>query len=385
MNKQALIEFTQKLVRQQSLSGEEGPITQIITDEMRVLGFDNVSVDENGSAVGIIEGAKPGKTILFDAHTDTVGIAPGSVWTKEPFGGKIIDGYLYGRGAADMKGALAAMVHAAASVDRNKLAGRVIVSASVLEEVYEGGALKTVMDAVNPDYVVIGESSNLNLVHGGRGRAEIHLETIGKPSHSSSPQLGVNAVHLMIKVIEAVEKIELNEHPLLGPAILALTDIISEPYPGYSVIPSRCKATYDRRLLTNETADDVLDDIQSLPELKDIPFNTVIAQGEHQAYTGAMLTCTKFFPAWEMEVEHPFVQTALTGLRESGLDPQLSAYRFCTNAAYSVGTAGVPTIGFGPGKEADAHVVDERLSLDELEKVASGYMGIIRAVLGNIN
>jgi putative selenium metabolism hydrolase len=241
------------------------------------------------------------------------------------------------------------------------------------------------MDAVNPDYVVIGESSNLNLVHGGRGRAEIHLETIGKPSHSSSPQLGVNAVHLMIKVIEAVEKIELNEHPLLGPAILALTDIISEPYPGYSVIPSRCKATYDRRLLTNETADDVLDVIQSLSELKDIPFNTVIAQGEHQAYTGAMLTCTKFFPAWEMEVEHPFVQTALTGLRESGLDPQLSAYRFCTNAAYSVGTAGVPTIGFGPGKEADAHVVDERLSLDELEKVASGYMGIIRAVLGNIN
>lgn len=385
MNKQALIEFTQKLVRQQSFSGEEGPVTQIIIDEMHALGFDKVSVDENGSAIGVIEGTKPGKTLLFDAHTDTVGIAPGSVWTKEPFGGEIIDGYLYGRGAADMKGALAAMVHAAASVDRNELEGQVIVSASVLEEVYEGGALETVMDAVNPDYVVIGESSNLNLVHGGRGRAEINLETIGKPSHSSSPQHGVNAVHLMMKVIEAVEKIELNEHPLLGPAILALTDIISEPYPAYSVTPSRCKVTYDRRLLKNETAEDVIGAIQSLPELKDIPFTAAIAQGEHKAYTGTTLTCTKFFPAWELETEHPFVQTALTGLRESGLDPQLSAYRFCTNAAYSVGAAGVPTIGFGPGKEADAHVVDERLSLDELEKVASGYMGIIRAVLCNRN
>jgi len=281
-----------------------------------------------------------------------------------------------------MKGALAAMVHAAGSVDKSKLAGRVVVSASVLEEVYEGGALKTVMDDINPDYVVIGESSNLNLVHGGRGRAEIHLETIGKPSHSSSPQLGVNAVHLMMKVIEAVEKVKLGEHPLLGPAILALTDIISEPYPGYSVIPSRCKATYDRRLLTGETVEEVLGAISSLPELKDIQFKAVIAQGEHQAYTGKTLTCTKFFPAWELEEEHPFVQTALKGLRATGLNPGLSAYRFCTNAAYSMGQARVPTIGFGPGTEADAHVVDERLSLESLEKVASGYVGIIRAVLG---
>ena len=385
MNKQALTEFTQKLVRQQSFSGEEGLVTQIVVDEMTSLGFDKVWVDENGSAIGIIKGAQPGKTLLFDAHTDTVPIAPGSVWKKDPFGGEIIDGYLYGRGSADMKGALAAMVHAAASVDKSKLAGKVVVSASVLEEVYEGGALKTVMDAVNPDYVVIGESSNLNLVHCGRGRAEILLETIGKPSHSSSPQQGINAVHLMMKVIEAIEKIDLHKHPLLGPAIFALTDIISEPYPGYSVIPSRCKATYDRRLLLNETAEDVLGVIQSLPELKDILFNAVIANGEHQSYTGTTLTCTKFFPAWELEIDHPFVQSALMGLRKSGLDPQLSAYRFCTNAAYSVGTAGVPTIGFGPGKEADAHVVDERLSLDELEKVASGYMGIIQAVLGNQN
>jgi putative selenium metabolism hydrolase len=382
MNKQALIEFTQRLVRQQSYSGEEAAVTQIVVDEMKALGFDEVQVDENGSAVGIVEGAKAGKTLLFDAHTDTVGIAPGSVWTKDPFSGEIIDGVLYGRGAADMKGALAAMVHAAGNVDRSKISGRVIVSASVLEEVYEGGALRTVMDEVNPDFVVIGESSDLNLVHGGRGRAEVHLETIGKPSHSSSPGQGVNAVHLMMKVIEAVERIQLDVHPLLGPAIFALTDIISEPYPGYSVIPSRCKATYDRRLLPGDTLEGVLGHIQSLPELKEVPFKAVIAEGEHQAYTGKTLTCTKFFPAWILDEGHPLVQAALKGLRASGLNPRLSAYRFCTNAAYSVGTAGVPTIGFGPGTEADAHVVDERLSLEALEAVAQGYAGIIHSVLG---
>jgi putative selenium metabolism hydrolase len=381
MNTQRLIDFTQRLVRQPSLSGEEKAVIQIVLNEMGSLGFDKVWVDDMGSAIGIVEGKQPGKTLLFDAHCDTVGIAPGSIWTHDPFSGEIMNGYLYGRGGADMKGALAAMVHAAASMDKSKLSGRIVVSASVMEEVFEGGALKTVMDQVNPDYVVIGESSDLNLVHGGRGRAEIHLETIGKPSHSSSPQLGVNAVLLMIKVIEAVDRIKLGEHPRLGPAILALTDIISEPYPGYSVIPSRCKATYDRRLLPDETIEDVLSAITSLRELKSIPFNTIIAHGEHQSYTGAPLRGMKFFPAWELDPKHPLVDRALKGLRTSGLDPQLSAYRFCTNAAYSIGIAGIPTIGFGPGTEADAHVVDEHLSLDALEKAAHGYHGIIEAVL----
>jgi putative selenium metabolism hydrolase len=381
MNTQRLIDFTQRLARQPSLSGEEEAVIQIVVAEMGSFGFDKVWVDENGSAIGIIEGTQPGKTLLFDAHCDTVGIAPGSTWTRAPYGGKIIDGYLYGRGVADMKGALAGMVHAAGNIDRSKLSGRVVVSASVMEEVFEGGALKTVIDQVHPDYVVIGESSDLNLVHGGRGRAEIHLETIGKPSHSSSPHLGVNAVHLMMKVIEAVEQIKLREHPRLGPAILALTDIISEPYPGYSVIPSRCKATYDRRLLPDETVEDVLKAISSLPELTNIPFNTLIAQGEHQAYTGSVLRGMKFFPAWELAEQHAIVRSSLEGLRASGLDPKLSAYRFCTNAAYSMGTIGIPTIGFGPGTEADAHVVDERLSLNDLEKAAHGYQGIMEAVL----
>ena len=381
LNTASMLDFTQRLIRQPSFSGEEELVTQIILGEMERLKFDHVWRDENGSAIGLIEGAQSGQTLLFDAHTDTVGIAPGSVWTREPFGAEIADSFIYGRGVADMKGALAAMVHAAASVDRSKLAGKVVVSASVMEEVYEGGALQTVMAEVNPDLVVIGEASELNLVRGGRGRAEIHLETIGVPSHSSSPHLGVNAIHLMMKIIEAVDKIELGEHSLMGPAILALTDIISEPYPAYSVIPARCKATYDRRLLPSETVENVLGVITSLPELKDINFNAKIAKGDHRAYTGKVLTCNKFFPAWELEENHPFVQKALHGLRTAGLDPNIRAYRFCTNAAYSIGVAGVPTIGFGPGAEDDAHVVNEKIKLSDLENAANGYKGIIEAVL----
>jgi len=377
----ALVAFTQELIRIPSLSGEEQPVVARIVAEMRSLGFDEVTVDANGSAIGIVNGAQPGPTILLDAHCDTVGIAPGSTWTYDPFAATLQDGFIHGRGAADMKGALAAMVYAAGTVDRSKLAGRVAVSATVLEEVMEGISLETVIATVKPDFVVIGEATELNLNRGGRGRAEIHLETIGQPAHSSSPQLGVNAVHAMIKLIAAVENTPLDDHPLLGPALLALTDMISDPYPGYSVIPSRCRVTYDRRTLPGETAASVLGAITAQPGVQDIRFSATIAAGEHYAYTGAVLAAPKFFPAWAFDEDHPFVQAALAGLRSVGLNPAIRAYRFCTNGASSAGVLGVPTVGFGPAAEGDAHVVDERLAIAELVAAAQGYRGIVGAVL----
>ncbi len=258
MDNQKLVQFVQELVQHPSLSGEEGAAAERVRQEMTALGFDRVRVDAYGSVIGVIEGAQPGKTLLFDGHTDTVGVTSGIPWRHDPFSGRVEDGSVYGRGGADMKGALAAFMHAAASVDRHSLHGRIVVSASTMEEVLEGVALAAVMEVERPDFVVIGESTDLNLSRGGRGRAEVHLETIGRPSHSSAPHLGRNAVLDMLGVVQAVEQIELPVDAFIGPAILALTDIISDPYPGHSVIPSICRVTYDRRLLPGERAEDVL-------------------------------------------------------------------------------------------------------------------------------
>jgi putative selenium metabolism hydrolase len=379
MNPDRLIAFTQTLVRQRSLSGEEAAVVQIITDEMRALQFDRVWVDANGSAVGVVEGGRPGSTLLLDAHCDTVGIAAGVPWSHDPFGAQLDGARLYGRGTSDMKGALAGMIEAAGSVDRAALAGRVVVSATVMEEVLEGVSLQPVMQAVRPDIVIIGESTSLNLNHGGRGRAEIHLEAIGQPAHSSTPHLGRNAVHLMFAAVQAIEALPLPSDPLLGPALLALTDIISDPYPAYSVIPSRCRVTYDRRLLPGETASGVLEALKALPAMA--PVQVKIAEGEHTAYTGATLRSDKFFPAWKLPEAHPLVAKALDGLRRAGQDPQLGAYRFCTNAAYSAGIAGVPTLGYGPSTEGQAHVINEYIELEQLVGAARGYAALIGAFL----
>ncbi|MDP7643470.1 MAG: YgeY family selenium metabolism-linked hydrolase [Anaerolineales bacterium] len=382
MDLDRIVNCTRSLVQQPSLSGQESAVVETVLAEMRALGFDRTWVDDNGSAIGVIEGAEPGPTLLLDAHCDTVGIAPGVAWSRDPFAAERDDVNIHGRGTADMKGALAAMVHAAASVDRERLTGRVVVSATVMEEVMEGQGLKPVMQAVQPDFVVIGEATDLNLNRGGRGRAEIHVETVGEPVHSSSPHLGRNAVYAMMNVIETVRALDLPDDPLLGPALFALTDIISDPYPGHSVIPSRCRVTFDRRLLPGETPDSVLGQILEAPELKGIELKAEIAAGEYRAYTGNTMRGSKFFPAWVFDESHFFVQTALRGLRNVGGDPQVAAYRFCTNAAYSAGVAGVPTVGFGPATEGDAHVVDEKLAVLTLAAAARGYQGIVDAALG---
>jgi len=383
MAEDSLVAFAQALIRRRSLSGDEGAVVELIVSEMRSIGFDQVWTDENGSAIGVVNGAQPGPTLLLDGHCDTVGIAPGVPWIHDPFGGEIEGGVIYGRGAADMKGALAAMIHAAASVDRSYLNGRVVVSATVMEESLEGASLQTVMEAVRPSFLAIGEATDLNLNRGGRGRAEIHLETIGRPAHSSSPHLGRNAVHDMMKVVEAVERLPVKTDSLLGQTVFALTDIISNPYPACSMIPSRCRVTYDRRLITGEIPDEILGAITASPELRGINLHAQIATGEYHTYTGAVLCGLKFLPAWAFPETDPFVQICLRGLRIAGLDPKIGAYRFCTNAAYSAGVAGVPTVGFGPGREEDAHVVEERLELKALITAKRGYRGIIDTVLSN--
>ncbi len=381
-NDQALIDFTCALVRLESVLGNERNVAERVAGEMRALLFDHVEVDDAGNAIGIVRGLKDGPTLLFDAHMDTVDVLPAEAWSREPFGGQVVDDRIWGRGSSDMKGALAAMVYAAAGRERAALAGTVIVSASVGEESIEGAALRTVMDRYPADYVVIGEASGLDLVRAGRGRAEFIIETSGKPSHASTPDAGINAVHRMAAVIGEIEKLPMPEHGFVGNGVMCLTDIISVPYPAHSVVPSGCRATYERRLLPGEDRDGVTAEIVEACGRAGAADTTVsLADTDYRTYTGVRWVEPKWFPPWALDEDHALVQSGLRGLRASGLEPSLASYQFCTNGAYSAGVAGVPTIGFGPSTEHHAHVIDEFLDIDQLLKARRGYSGIAAALL----
>lgn len=378
-----LLALCRRLVNQPSPPGQEGAVAAEIERAMVELGYDEVHVDDLGNVTGRIHGTGP-SVVLFDGHMDTVGIGTREDWTSDPYSLTERDGALYGRGIADMKGAIAGMLVGVAALARARpgaLPASVVVSCSVCEEVVEGAALGHVIDRYQPTVVVIGESTSLRLAIGQRGRGEILAETFGRPAHSSTPELGANAVKMMARVIDRFSGLEPPRHPVLGPGILEVTDVKSAPYPGLSVVPEYCAATFDRRLLIGETEASVLGSLEAiLDEIKttDPSFNARvrIPESDVETYPGTPLRAPKFAPAWLFPEDHPAVRAGLRALGEAGIEPATSTYAFCTNGSMSAGRRGIPTLGFGPGSEHQAHRVDEHATIEDLIAAARGYAAL---------
>ena len=386
---QTVVRLCQELVKQRSYSGEEQGVVKVLKENMEQMGFDSVTVDKYGNIIGCIKGNRPGPKILFDGHIDTVPVQDAGKWEHDPFAAEIVDDKIYGRGTSDMKGAVAAMTCAAANfaaATGKDFAGEIYVAGVVHEECFEGVAARAISAAVHPDYVVIGEASQLNLKIGQRGRAEIVVETFGKPCHSANPEKGINAVYKMAKVIEAIRTLEPPHHPVLGDGILELTDIKSAPYPGASVVPEYCRATYDRRLLVGETKESVLAPINALldklmaedPQLK---VKASYAVGREKCHTGNEIEGERFFPGWLYDEKDEFVQAVYGELKAMGYDPSITQYNFCTNGSHYAGEAGIKTFGLGPSRENLAHTINEYIEIDQLVKVCDCYGGVMKALL----
>ncbi|MDF2820935.1 MAG: peptidase [Clostridiales bacterium] len=384
-----VIGLCQRLVQVRSYSGEEGITAKKLADFFSLNGFDKVSVDKYGNIIGMIKGTRPGKKILFDGHIDTVPVGNETDWTYPPFSAEIHEGKIYGRGTSDMKGAVAAMACAAANYARDcrkNFAGEIYVAGVVHEECFEGVAARNISQLIKPDYVIIGEASNLNVKIGQRGRAEVRLETFGVPAHSANPEKGVNAVYKMCKIVEAINQLVPTIHPVLGKGIMELTDIKSSPYPGASVVPEYCVATYDRRLLVGETKETVLKPIQDLIERLEkedpkIQAKVTYAVGKEKCYTGETIEGERFFPGWLFDKEESFVVDVVKELEAMGFAPEITQYNFCTNGSHYAGEAGIKTIGVGPSMENLAHTINEYIEIEQLTKVTEAYYGILKALL----
>ena len=384
-----VISLCQKLVQQKSYSGGESGVVSVLSENMKQMGFDEVTVDKYGNIIGCIKGKRPGKKILFDGHIDTVPVTEETEWVHPPFAAEIHDGKIYGRGTSDMKGAVAAMTCAASSYAKDTgkdFAGEIYVAGVVHEECFEGVAAREISKNVKPDYVVIGEASELNLKIGQRGRAEIVVETFGKPCHSANPEKGINAVYKMAKVIEAIRTLTPTHHPVLGDGILELTDIKSAPYPGASVVPEYCRATYDRRLLVGETKESVLAPINEqleklMAEDPQLKVKASYALGKEKCHTGNEIEGERFFPGWLYDKDDEFVQDVYKKLQEKGFTPEITQYNFCTNGSHYAGEAGIKTFGLGPSRENLAHTLNEYVELEQLTKVTECYYGVMEALL----
>lgn len=212
------------------------------------------------------------------------------------------------------------------------------------------------------------------------------IGVVGKPSHSSHPDLGVNAAEVMADIIQRMRAVKL---PVVPPNLRrtdpVLADVLSRSYPGLSVVPDRCTATYDRRNLPGETEGDILAPIATVIEQAVMTRDgataaATIGRDQCSTYTGAQIDEPNFAPGWLADPDSRPVRTAVEALGSVGLDPETTTRDFCTNGSGTSGRLGLATIGFGPGNEALAHCVDEYDRAD-LEAGLRGYAAIVRALV----
>lgn len=384
---QAMTVFVQDLIRTPSFSTQEGEVAARLAEEMRRVGISDVRVDRIGNVVGRI-GTGGGKKLLFNGHMDTVGVGDPAAWSREPFGAEIENGVLYGRGTADMKGALAAMVYAAKMLlDAGApLPGDLYLVGVVQEEPCEGLAMRILVEEENlqPDWVILGEPTDLQVSRGQRGRMEMRVTVQGKACHSSSPHLGENAIYGAARLIFGLELLagQLTDDRLLGRGSLAVTEI--ESIAGSrNAVPDRCVFYIDRRLTLGETEAKALAQVQGVILREGLRANVKVTEYRATSYTGFEACQREYYPAWAMEGDHPLVRATVRAVRRTlGYPPRVREWAFSTDGTYTMGVAGIPTVGFGPGEERYAHTVEEQIRLDDVAAAACVYAQLAVDLLG---
>lgn len=377
-----LIAFTQDVIRAYSLSGKEDQVAGVITQKMHNLKYDKVEVDAYGSVIGYRQGAHPGPTILFDSHMDVVPITNTDEWLHNPLAAEIADGKIWGRGASDMKGSLAACVVSLGRLSADQFNGTLVVSTTVGEEIHEGIALSKVIEHVHPDFVVICEPNGCCLGIGQKGRAGITINVMGKPAHSSVPHLGDNAMYKAVEIIQRLRRMALPKDPILGDGIMELIDGISTPYPSQSTLPVKFSMRYDRRLMQGETLESVRQSVNEALEGID-DWSMVFPDVEIHTYTNQVLKDVDFHPGWLINRESPWIKKAARGLNKAGIEPQYTTARFCTNGSFSAGVMGIPTMIFGPSSGMLAHCINEHIEINELIQGANGYTSLASELTGD--
>lgn len=386
-----LIYLCQELVRRPGVSGREKEAARFVSETMRSLGYDAVTIDSYGNVLGRLVFSGGDERVLLTAQMDHVNAGDVAEWTEYPFGAFIKSERIYGRAASDQKGALSAMILAGAHLKedcKSSLNGELIIAAAVHQETFESVASRAICDAVDPTCVIVGEASALCLEKGQRGRVELQVETFGKMAHSSHPEFGINAAEKMIALISFLKQNFIPpKDDFLGEGILVLTELFSTPTSNSGAIPEKCTAIFDRRLLLGETLEGVFREIrmligkasETIPGLKARVSLPVI---EGRCYTGAPIRGNHFAPAWVLSEDSSFIRNLREALCDSNLPAEVSSRSgFGTNGCYFASVKKLPTVIYGPSERELVHGIDEFIEIEQLLKAYQGYYAMAKRLL----
>jgi len=313
-------------------------------------------------------GPEDGPSLAWNGHLDTVPTGSLDTWSVDPFAGAVVDGRLIGRGACDMKGAIAAALAAGAAIRRAgiELGGALTFHLAADEELAGVHGTKVLLDRglLSQQAAIVGEPTDLALGLAERGGAWITATAYGAAAHGSQPGRGVNAITSMARfLLRLPEVIPATEHPLCGRATVnaALIEGGSAP----NVVPDRCAVDIDRRILPGE------DD----PDAVLAPFHQLAAElrREHPE-----VDVRSEIREWTDAAEAPADSEIADVLRaavtaEGGSPPADAGFTGITDARYYINDAKIPAVIFGPGSLSVAHTADEWVDVPDLVQAARIY------------
>lgn len=371
------INFTQRLIQTPSMSFEETVIAQLITAELEHLGFDEAWIDEMGNVNGRIKGTDPTLgAIVLNTHLDHVDPGEPTLWSVPPYSGTIVNDRIVGRGAADIKGPLAVQVYSMAALLHSGERPRrdIVFSGVVQEEIGGAGAEFWVRNLDYPvDLVILGEPSDNKIALGHRGIIQMWLKFNGRSVHASVPQEGENPNYALGKFLVRLDEAQsqLKSHPLLGPTTVSPT-IIEVDTKSTNVTPA-----WTRVLLDFRTASESINSLQAF----------VHELAGDWPHTISDAWCTPETPFAQSDdpifgfftpPDDPKVQAVqkILSLEVGELIP-LTSYRFATDGRLFV-PYNLTIIGYAASEEAQAHVVDESISIAKMQESLRGHYQILR-------
>jgi len=325
---------------------------------------------ERPNIIARIDGEQPGKRIIFEAHTDTVT----AVDMETPFEPVVRNGRLYGRGACDTKGGLAAMMHALAQVKASdhKPPCEIWLAATVDEE-HSCGGVKALCETLEADAAIVAEPTQLRVTTACKGCLRWRIEVLGREAHSSKPHLGSNAIVQMAEVIRVIDRdsqfLNSRRHPLLGSPTCSIGIIRGGTQ--VNVVPDHCTIEIDRRLLPGEEVGDVLTHYATL--LDDL--RSALPTLDYTMEPPMILALPMETPA-----NIPLVQRAAEILREMGLNSEPLGVPFSCNAS-TLSQRGVPCVVFGPGSIDQAHTPEEFVECSHVEQAMDFYQQMMMSDL----
>lgn len=381
-----MTKFLRDMVAIPSESCDEEKVVLRIKEEMEKVGFDKVEIDPMGNIHGTI-GHGP-TLIAYDAHIDTVGVGNIDNWNHDPYKGFEDDEIILGRGTSDQEGGMASMVYAGKIIKDLGLEDEytLVMVGSVMEEDCDGLCWQYIVKemGLKPEFVISTEPTDGGIYRGQRGRMEIRVSTTGISCHGSAPERGDNAIFKMAPILGELEELhtKLITDDFLGKGTLTVSEVFFTS-PSRCAVADSCAISIDRRLTVGEDKEYALGQIRDLPSVKKANAKVEMYTYERAAYTGLVYPTDCYFPTWVVEEDQVACQSvAETYEKLFKKAPHIDKWTFSTNGVAITGFYGIPTVGFGPGKEAEAHAPNEKTWKQDLVTCAALYAALPQVYLG---